>query len=119
MRQKYYELSTTEAKKYSFEVTDLTNGTAIPEIKYVTGKTANNWDTLSVDRSYTLPKNSSMILKVTSPSAKKGVSCSLDITENTALKLGDNAVTIDAGASVTMTYRALEAGYYSFSVKPA
>ena len=113
---KYYELSTTEAKKYSFEVTDLTNGTAIPEIKYVTGKTANNWDTLSVDRSYTLPKNSSMILKVTSPSAKKGVSCSLDITENTALKLGDNAVTIDAGASVTMTYRALEAGYYSFSV---
>ncbi len=113
---KYYELSTTEAKKYSFEVTDLTNGTAIPEIKYVTGKTANNWDTLSEDRSYTLPKNSSMILKVTSPSAKKGVSCSLDITENTALKLGDNAVTIDAGASVTMTYRALEAGYYSFSV---
>jgi len=113
---KYYELSTTEAKKYSFEVTDLANGTAIPEIKYVTGKTANNWNTLSEGSSYTLPKNSSMILKVTSPSAKKGVSCSLDITETTALKLGDNAVTIDAGASVTMTYRALETGYYSFSV---
>lgn len=114
---KYYELSTAVARNYSFEITDLANGTSMPEIFSVFGKTANTWGELWYDGSiYIMVKDSSMILKVTSPSSKKGVSCSLNIIENTELKLGDNTVTIDAGASVTMVYRALEAGYYSINV---
>lgn len=88
----------------------------MPEIFSVFGKTANNWSELEDGGLRGMAKDSSLILKVTSPSSKKGVSCSLNIIENTELKLGDNTVTIDAGASVTMTYRALEAGYYTFNV---
>ena len=114
---KYYELSTTAARRYSFEITDLANGTSMPEIYTVFGKTANNWSELKDGGLRGMAKDSSLILKVISPrSSKKGVSCSLNITENTELKLGDNTVTIDAGVSVTMTYRALETGYYTFNV---
>lgn len=112
---RYYELSTgAEPRTYEFELSEIT-GTATAVMERVIDDN-NFWQTLSDGGAVSMRKNSRLTVRITSSSEKKDLSCKLNITERRELKAGGNTVHLDAGESVSLTYRAPEAGYYSFYV---
>lgn len=114
---KYYELSVGgEPKIYEFELSDIT-GTATVVMRYA--KDNDNFDEkhrLSDGGAVSMQKDSRLLIQIQSGSEKKGVNCKLNVTERRELALGGNPVHLDAGESVSLTYRAPETGYYSFQV---
>lgn len=111
----YYELGAVEPSAYSFDISGIETGKAGIAMKYARNN-ENVWRTLSDGASVAIAKNEKITLRVTSASVKKDASCVLDVTANRELKLGENEIHLEAGASVRLTYHAYETGYYSFNM---
>ncbi|HBN57400.1 MAG TPA: hypothetical protein DD414_11560 [Lachnospiraceae bacterium] len=107
----YYDLSTVNPVRYEFELSEIT-GTATARMQYAIDD--NAWRDLSDGGTISMPKNSRLTVRITSSSRTRDLNCKLNVTEGRELKLGDNAVHLKAGESVSLTYRAYETGYYSF-----
>lgn len=112
---KFYELNVAAPTVYSFTISDIPVGKADVSMRYALNE-SNEWKTLLDGSSISMAKDSRLVVKVTSASKEKDASCKLSVTANTQLQLSDNAVHLEAGASVKLTYRAYETGWYSFNV---
>lgn len=111
----YYELKVSQPVVCGFDISDIADGKAGVSMTCVINN-ANDWKGLPDGGTVSMAKNDRLIIKITSGSVKKDASCVLNIIANTELKLGDNAVHLEAGESVNLIYRAYETGYYSFNV---
>lgn len=115
---KYYELSVgSEPKYYKFELSDQAADTAKPSMWY-DDDNSNIWKDLYNSSTKPVQKDSRWIIRIRSNAgeAQKDVNCKLNITEEKELKLGANTVHLDAGETVSLRYRAVETGYYSFRI---
>lgn len=113
---KYYELKVgSEPKYYKFELSDQAADTATAYMRYAANN-GNSWGYLSDSSEMSVQKDSRLVIKIWSSSTQKDVNCKLNITEMPELKLGANTVHLEAGESVSLRYRAVETGYYSFRI---
>ncbi|MDE7322652.1 MAG: hypothetical protein K2N73_07925 [Lachnospiraceae bacterium] len=114
-KTQYYELRAEVPAQYSFDISAIEDGKAgISMRRAMNNETA--WSILSDGASVSMAKNDRMIIKMSSSSVKKDASCVLNVTANTELKLGENPIHLEPGASIGVTYYAHETGYYSFNL---